>query len=77
MKVLKTVSSSARCARKSIMAVAMAAQVALGIWAVLSAAALPVALGHQFGAVVLWVAILRARHHALYPRAGSIREGTA
>ena len=71
--------SAHRATRRAFdaVAVAMAAQVALGIWAVLSAAALPVALGHQFGAVVLWVAILRARHHALYPRAGSIREGTA
>ncbi len=71
--------SAHRATRRAFdaVAVAMAAQVALGIWAVLSAAALPVALGHQFGAVVLWVEILRARHHALYPRAGSIREGTA
>ena len=71
--------SAHRATRRAFdaVAVAMAAQIALGIWAVLSAAALPVALGHQFGAVVLWVAILRARHHALYPRAGSIREGTA
>jgi cytochrome c oxidase assembly protein subunit 15 len=55
----------------------VALQVGLGIWAVLTAAALPVALAHQFGAVALWVAILRARHLAQYPLAGSIREGTA
>jgi cytochrome c oxidase assembly protein subunit 15 len=55
----------------------MVAQVALGIWAVLSAAQLHVALTHQVGAVILWVLILRARHLSLYPIAGSIRKGTA
>ena len=53
------------------------AQIVLGIWAVLTLAALPVALAHQVGAVVLWVLVIRARHMSLYPRAGSIREGTA
>lgn len=56
---------------------AMAVQVALGIWTVLTLAALPVAIVHQFTAVVLWVLILRARFLARYPIAGSIREGTA
>jgi cytochrome c oxidase assembly protein subunit 15 len=36
-----------------------------------------VAITHQIGAVILWVLILRARHLAQYPVAGSIREGTA
>ncbi|MFN3936442.1 MAG: heme A synthase [Gemmobacter sp.] len=58
-------------------AVMLFGQVVLGIAAVLTAAHLHVALSHQIGAVVLWVLILRARHLALYPRAGSIREGTA
>jgi heme a synthase len=57
--------------------VMMVAQVALGIWAVLSAAQVHVALTHQVGAVILWVLILRARHLSLYPIAGSIRKGTA
>jgi cytochrome c oxidase assembly protein subunit 15 len=55
----------------------MAVQVALGIWAVLSMATLHVAITHQVGAVALWVFIIRARFLALYPVAGSIREGTA
>ncbi|HSF65192.1 MAG TPA: heme A synthase [Paracoccaceae bacterium] len=52
-------------------------QMGLGIWAVLTAAQLHVALSHQVGAVILWVLIIRARHLSQYPRAGSIREGTA
>jgi cytochrome c oxidase assembly protein subunit 15 len=54
-----------------------AAQIALGIAAVLTAAHVHVAITHQIGAVILWVLILRARHLAMYPVAGSIREGTA
>ena len=50
------------------------AQVLAGL---LTAAQLHVALTHQLGAVVLWVLILRARHLSQYPRAGSIRKGTA
>jgi cytochrome c oxidase assembly protein subunit 15 len=52
-------------------------QVALGIWAVLTAATLHVAIAHQVGAVALWVFIIRARFLSQYPLAGSIREGTA
>ena len=52
-------------------------QVALGVAAVLTAAQLHAALSHQFGAVILWVLILRARYLAAYPMAGSIRKGTA
>ena len=52
-------------------------QAGLGIMAVLTAAQLHVAITHQLGAVVLWVLILRARHLAQYPVAGSIRKGTA
>ena len=52
-------------------------QVALGIAAVLTQATLHVAITHQVGAVILWVLILRARFYSQYPRAGSIREGTA
>ena len=55
----------------------MGVQVALGIVAVLTAAALHPAISHQIGAVVLWVVILRARYLANYPIAGSIRKGTA
>jgi cytochrome c oxidase assembly protein subunit 15 len=52
-------------------------QMALGIAAVLTSAHFHVAITHQIGAVILWVAILRARHLSMYPVAGSIREGTA
>ncbi len=52
-------------------------QMALGIAAVLTLAHVHVAITHQIGAVILWVLILRARHLAQYPVAGSIREGTA
>ncbi len=56
---------------------AMVLQVGIGIWTVLTAASPHMAITHQVMAVVLWVLILRARHLTLYPRAGSIREGTA
>lgn len=59
------------------MALMLLAQMGLGIYTVLTAAQLHVALTHQFGAVILWVLILRARHLSQYPRAGSIRKGTA
>ncbi|WGV17336.1 heme A synthase [Fuscovulum ytuae] len=55
----------------------MVAQMGLGIAAVLTAAHVHVAITHQIGAVILWVLIIRARHMAGYPVAGSIREGTA
>ncbi len=52
-------------------------QAVLGVATVLTSAHLHVALTHQLGAVILWVLILRARHLAQYPQAGSIRKGTA
>jgi cytochrome c oxidase assembly protein subunit 15 len=60
-----------------LMAAMLAVQIAIGIAAVLTAASPPVALAHQFGAVVLWVLILRTRFLCQYPQAGSIRRGTA
>ncbi len=57
--------------------VMLVAQMALGIATVLTAAHVHVAITHQIGAVILWVLILRARHLAQYPIAGSIRKGTA
>lgn len=53
------------------------AQMTLGIYTALSAAQVHLAITHQIGAVLLWVLILRARHLAAYPLAGSIRKGTA
>ncbi len=55
----------------------LVAQMAVGIATVLTVAHPHVAITHQIGAVILWVLILRARHLAQYPVAGSIREGTA
>jgi heme a synthase len=53
------------------------AQMTLGIFTALTAAQVHMAITHQVGAVLLWVLILRARHLAGYPVAGSIKEGTA
>ena len=52
------------------------AQMVLGIVTALTAAHVHVAITHQIGAVILWVLILRARHLAQYPVAGSVRKGT-
>jgi HAD superfamily hydrolase (TIGR01450 family) len=51
----------------------MTLQMGLGIVTVINAAPLGLGLAHQLGAVALWVLILRARHHAAYPVAQSIR----
>ncbi|MGP3698432.1 heme A synthase [Rhodobacter sp. NSM] len=59
-----------------LLALALLAQIALGVGTVLSAAEWHVAIAHQVGAVVIWVLILHARHLAQYPRVGSIRKGT-
>ena len=55
----------------------MLGQVIWGIVTVLTAAHAHIAITHQIGAVILWVLIIRARHLAIYPVAGSIRQGTA
>ncbi|MFD0857911.1 heme A synthase [Roseovarius aquimarinus] len=52
---------------------ALLAQIALGIVTVVLAAPWEVAILHQFLAVILWVLILRARFHAGYPVAQSVR----
>ena len=54
----------------------LALQILLGIMTVLYGAPWPLAIAHQFVAVVLWVLILRGRFLAAYPIATSIR-GTA
>jgi cytochrome c oxidase assembly protein subunit 15 len=48
-------------------------QIVIGIMTALYSAPVSVAIVHQFGAVVLWVLILRARFLARYPVAQSIR----
>jgi heme a synthase len=72
----KSVHGTTRGAYNAVMAM-LVGQVLLGIAAVLTMATLHVAITHQIGAVILWVLILRARHLAGYPVAGSIQKGTA
>jgi heme a synthase len=72
----KSVHGATRMAFHAVMAM-LVVQMAIGIATVLTVAHAHVAITHQIGAVVLWVLIIRARHLALYPMAGSIREGTA
>ena len=55
----------------------MAAQIVLGIVTVLHAAPWQLAISHQVLAVILWVAILRARFLAGYPEGATIRAGRA
>lgn len=52
-------------------------QMVIGIVTVLYMAPWQIAIAHQFGAVVLWVLILRARFGAQYPKQQSIRGATA
>ncbi|MFX0544329.1 heme A synthase [Roseovarius sp. S1116L3] len=49
------------------------AQIALGIVTVVLGAPWQVAILHQFLAVIVWVTIIRARFHAGYPLAQSVR----
>ena len=72
----RSASTATRSAFNAVMAM-LAAQMVLGIVTVMVAAAPHVAITHQIGAVILWVLIIRARHLAAYPIAGSIRKGTA
>ena len=55
----------------------MLLQMVLGIVTVMYSAPWTIAILHQFGAVVVFVAILRARHLARFPLAQSVREGMA
>ncbi|MDZ7906626.1 MAG: COX15/CtaA family protein [Cypionkella sp.] len=55
------------------MMAAMGLQIGLGIYTVLTAAQMHVAITHQITAVALWVLIIRARHLAVAPVVGSIR----
>ncbi|HCP80887.1 MAG TPA: heme A synthase, partial [Octadecabacter sp.] len=51
----------------------MALQMVIGILTALYSAPVHIAIVHQFTAVLLWVAILRARYLARYPLTQSIR----
>jgi len=57
----------------SWMAVMLFGQMVIGIVTVMNSAPLALALAHQFGAVILWVLILRARFLAQFPLAQSVR----
>lgn len=57
------------------MLVLLFGQIVLGIVTVMHSAPWHIAITHQALGVVLWVAIIRARFLAGYPRAGNIREG--
>ncbi len=61
-----------RVAFNMMMAV-MAVQVVLGIVTVIYMAPVHLAITHQFVAVILWAAILRARFMARYPKPQSVR----
>ncbi len=55
----------------------MVLQMLLGIVTVLYSAPWQIAIVHQFGAVVLWVLVLRARFLSIYPLPQSVREAAA
>jgi cytochrome c oxidase assembly protein subunit 15 len=59
------------------MAVMLFGQLVLGIGTVLYAAPWQLAIVHQFGAVILWVLVLRARFLSIYPPAQSLRGAAA
>ncbi len=52
----------------------MVLQMILGIVTVMNSAPLELAILHQFGAVVLWVLIIRGRYLAQYPLSQSVRD---
>ncbi|MCB5197958.1 COX15/CtaA family protein [Loktanella sp. TSTF-M6] len=55
----------------------MVVQMVIGIWTVMMMAPAHIAILHQFGAVVLWVLVLRTRFVSRYPFAQSVREARA
>ncbi|RYH03115.1 heme A synthase [Salipiger sp. IMCC34102] len=55
----------------------MVVQMALGIWTVMTMAPAHIAILHQFGAVILWVLVMRARFLTRYPLTQSVREARA
>jgi cytochrome c oxidase assembly protein subunit 15 len=72
----KSANSSTRLAYNMALAM-MFVQMLLGIATVLYSAPWQIAIVHQFGAVVLWVLVLRGRFLAAYPLPQSIRGKTA
>lgn len=72
LRARRSPNSQTRFAFNAVFAV-MLLQVVLGIVTVLYGAPLQIAIVHQFGAVLLWVLILRARFIAGYPKSDSIQ----
>ncbi|MEM1430944.1 MAG: heme A synthase [Pseudomonadota bacterium] len=68
----RSVHSATRAAFSTVMGL-MLLQLVLGIVTVVHAAPWHLAIVHQFTAVALWVAILRARFLSGYPRADALR----
>ncbi|MFP4327034.1 MAG: heme A synthase [Paracoccaceae bacterium] len=73
LRARKAAHGSVRFGFNVVMAV-LIVQIVLGVVTVMHASPWHLAILHQFGAVVLWVAILRARFLANYPVAQSIRD---
>ena len=72
LKARRSANGQTRFAFNAVMAM-MVVQIAIGIMTVLYSAPLLLAILHQFGAVVLYVLILRARFLAQYPLTQSVR----
>ncbi len=68
----RSANAATRFSMNAVLAI-LSLQVVLGIVTVIYGAPWHLAIVHQFGAVVLWVLILRARFMALYPVAQSVR----
>ena len=71
----KSANAGTRFAFNAVFAM-LIVQMVIGIVTVMYSAPWQIAIVHQFGAVVLWVLILRARFLSHYPKAQSVR-GTA
>ena len=68
----KSANVATRFAYNAVLAM-LALQMVLGIVTVLYGAPVQIAIVHQFGAVVLWVLIIRSRYLARYPLPQSVR----
>jgi len=64
--------AAARAAGHAMLAL-VGLQIVIGIVTALTQAPVQIAILHQFGAVILWVLVLRLRFLARYPRAQSLR----
>lgn len=72
LRARKSANAQTRFAFHAVLAM-MVIQMLLGIATVLYSAPWHIAIVHQFGAVVLWVLVLRGRFFAIYPLAQSVR----